>query len=363
MSSTSESERPAVFTRPLRVAVIGTGTLGARHARFWAQQPTAELVAVADVDHARAIAVASRWRVGAKPIPIAYTDFTEMLSEQRPDAVSVATPDYAHREPCLAALAFGAHVLVEKPLATSFVDARAICDASSTAKRIVMVNHSMRWMPRHREIKAALADEIGPLVVAHSAKSDVISVPTSLLRWAQRSSPAWFLTAHDLDLVRWFAEDRVVRVWAQGTRRVLIARGIDTWDAIQASVTFARGAIATFESSWIHPETYPALTDDYMHVIGERGVAYLDRGRESVEVFGRAQTRHPKHATVYEVGGRIHGSFRHALEHFEECIALGQEPQTSARRLVGVIATLEAIHVSLTSGSPVTVDDTDGNPE
>ena len=341
----------------MRVAVIGAGILGSRHARFWAQQPNAELVAVVDVQHRRAEEVAARWRDGAGTGTVAYADIDTMLRQQRPDAVSVATPDFAHRDPCLAALASGAHVLVEKPLATTTSDAIAIADAAVSAERIVMVNHSMRWIPRHREIHHAIATEIGSVVVAHSVKSDAISVPTTMLGWANRSSPAWFLTAHDLDLVRWFTNDVVTQVWAQGSRRVLASRGIDTWDAIQASVRFAGGAIATFESSWIHPETYPALTDDYMHVIGERGVAYLDRGRESLELFGAHGSRHPKHATVYEVDGRLYGSFRHALEHFTSCVRLGREPETSARRMVGVVATLEAIHQSLISGAPVSVMD------
>jgi predicted dehydrogenase len=253
----------------------------------------------------------------------------------------------------------GAHVLVEKPLATSSADAQAIADAGASAGRLVMVNHSMRWIPRHREVYASTTEtgDVGPVVVAHSVKSDVASVPTSMLRWAEQSSPAWFLTAHDLDLVRWFARDRVTKAWAQGSRRVLKARGVNTWDAIQASVSFRGGAIATFESSWIHPETYPSLTDDYMHVIGDRGVAYLDRGRESLEVYGPRGSRQPKHATVYEVGGRIHGSFRHALEHFEECVRFGREPETSARRLVGVVSTLESIHRSLENGGVADVID------
>ena len=342
---------------PIRVAVVGAGILGSRHARFWAQQPTSQLVAVVDVEQRRAEEVAARWRTGAGMGPSAYTDIETMLRQQRPDAVSVATPDFAHRDPCLAALAGGAHVLVEKPLATTASDATAIADAARAADRIVMVNHSMRWIPRHREIHEAIATDVGPVVVAHSVKSDCISVPMTMLGWADRSSPAWFLTAHDLDLIRSFTNDTVTRVWAQGSRRVLTSRGIDTWDAIQASVTFAGGAIATFESSWIHPESYPALTDDYMHVIGERGVAYVDRGRESLEVFGPVRSRHPKHATVYEADGRIYGSFRHALEHFEMCIRRGTEPDTSARRMVGVVATLEAIHRSLITGAPEPVSD------
>lgn len=341
----------------MRVAVVGAGILGSRHARFWAQQPTADLVAVVDLERDRAEAVASKWRVEELSSPSVYTDIDTMLRELRPEAVSVATPDFAHRDPCLASLSMGAHVLVEKPLATTAADARAIAEAADAAGRIAMVNHSMRWIPRHREVHAATSSDLGALVVAHSVKADVISVPLTMLKWAARSSPAWFLTAHDLDLVRWFANDRVTRVWAQGSRKVLSARGVDTWDAIQASVTFSGGAIATFESSWIHPETYPALTDDYMHVIGERGVAYLDRGRESVEMYGPDRARHPKHATVYEVDGRIHGSFRHALEHFQQCVRDGTEPDTSARRLVGVVETLEAIHRSLETGGVVAVND------
>jgi predicted dehydrogenase len=341
----------------IRVAVVGTGILGSRHARFWAQEPSTDLVAVVDLDQNRANEIAARWRSDGGLGPAAYTDIDTMLREQRPDAVSVATPDFAHRDPCLASLAAGAHVLVEKPLAMTTADAMAIAAAAASAGCIAMVNHSMRWIPRHREIKELAPVELGPIVLAHSAKSDVVSVPLSMLRWSDRSSPAWFLTAHDLDLVRWFVNDRVTRVFAQGTRGVLRSRGVDTWDAIQASVTFAGGAIATFESSWIHPVTYPALTDDYMHLIGERGVAYLDRGREALEVFGTDRVRHPKHATVYEVDGLIHGSFRHALVHFLGCIQSGREPETSARRIVGVVATLQAIHDSLVSGQPEPVSD------
>ncbi len=344
-------------SRPVKVAVIGAGLLGSRHARFWSEHPATQLVAVNDIDPERARLVAEKIGASGHREPRVYQDLAAMFRDEELDAVSVATPDFAHLEPCLAALAAGVHILVEKPLAMTLRDAQAIVAAASRAGRHVMVNHSMRWIPRHREVLAALRGEIGPMVLAHSAKSDAIHVPTSLLSWAAKSSPAWFLTAHDLDLVRWFADDRVVRVWAQGTRRVLRARGIDTWDAIQASVAFAGGAIATFEASWIHPDTYPALTDDYMHVVGERGVAYLDRGREAVEIFGPSRVRHPKHSTVYEVGGRIHGSFRHALEHFIECIRDATEPETSARRIMGVVATLEAIHRSLEGGMPEAVED------
>ncbi|MCA1648438.1 MAG: Gfo/Idh/MocA family oxidoreductase, partial [Chloroflexi bacterium] len=300
----------------LRVGVVGCGVLGQRHARFWAQQDGVELVGVADPRIARAEDVARQWAV-----PRACRSVEELMDSVRPDAVSVATPDFAHREPVLGALAAGADVLVEKPLAMSTADAQVTIDAAARASRVLMVNHSMRWIPRFAAVKLSIAGgELGELLAAHSFKSDKIYVPTEMLAWAGQSSPAYFLTAHDLDLVRWFADDEVVEVYAQGTRRVLAARGIDTFDIVQSSVRFAGGAVATFEASWVHPKTYPSLTDDYMHLIGSQAVVYLDRGRETMEVFDEQSVRHPKLSTVYEHDGRIYGSFRHALEHFVTCV-------------------------------------------
>ncbi len=335
----------------LRVGVIGVGLLGDRHARFWAQQPDVELVAVADSRRERADEVAERWRVSA------FASAGELVERVRPDAVSVATPDFAHREPVSDALSGGAHVLVEKPLAMTTEDARVMIADAERADRLLMVNHSMRWIPTYASLKRSIdAGDYGELVAAHSFKADTIYVPTGMLNWSARSSPTYFLTPHDLDLVRWFVDDEVDEVFARSVGRVLRARGVDTPDVIQASVHFHHGVIATFEASWILPNTFPSYSDSYMHLTGSRATAYVDRGRETLEVFTQEAVRHPKLSTVYEHEGRIYGSFRHALEHFADRVRDGREPLTSARRVFGVVATLEAIHRSLASGRPESVD-------
>lgn len=339
----------------LRIGVVGVGLLGERHAQFWAQQPDVELVGVADARPERAEGVAEAW--GA---PAACASAEELIDRARPDAVSVATPDFAHREPVVAALERGVHVLVEKPLAMSTDDADLMLGAAGRAGRVLMVNHSMRWIPHHAALKRSVAaGELGQVVAAHSFKADTLYVPTEMLAWAARTTPAYFLTAHDLDLVRWFVDDEVEQVYAQAASRVLRARGVETPDVVQASVRFRGGCVGSFEASWILPNTYPALTDNYMHVFGSEGAVYLDRGRESLETFDAQRVRHPKLGTVYEHEGRIYGSFRHALEHFTDCVRSGQEPLTSAARVYGVVAALEAIHRSLETGRPERVETLD----
>jgi predicted dehydrogenase len=342
---------PARDSGKLRMAVAGVGLLGERHARFWSQQPDAELVGVVDTRQERAAAVAEKW--GAPHACTSIDELMEQAGADAPQAISIATPDFVHREPVLAALAADLHVLVEKPLAMSTDDARAMIAAADKANRILMVNHSMRWIPFYASLKRSIeSGEVGEVISAHSFKADTLYVPTTMLAWSNQTTPAYFLTAHDLDLVRWFADEEVEEVYAQGASRVLKSRGIDTPDVVQSSVRFAGGCVATFEASWILPDTYPAYTDSYMHIFGSKSAVYLNRGPEATEMFEEQRVRYPKLSTVYEHEGRIYGSFRHALEHFVACVHSGTEPLTSARRVYGVVATLEAIHRSLESRKP-----------
>jgi UDP-N-acetylglucosamine 3-dehydrogenase len=134
----------------LRVGVIGAGVMGERHARIYASLPDVELVAVCDTraDIARALAK----DLDATP----YADFAELLRHPDVDAVSVCTPDDAHRAPCEAAAAAGKHVLVEKPLAMTVADAEAIITAATKTGVVLLVGHCLRFDPRYRTEKCAL---------------------------------------------------------------------------------------------------------------------------------------------------------------------------------------------------------------
>lgn len=121
----------------LNVAVVGAGLLGARHARVYSETPGCRLVGISDLIPERARAVASRHGVPA------YASLEELL-RAGVDAVSVATPDHAHREPVEACLDAGAHVLVEKPLTIDPAEARALVERAAARHRLLAVNYSQR---------------------------------------------------------------------------------------------------------------------------------------------------------------------------------------------------------------------------
>lgn len=334
----------------LRVGVIGTGLLGSRHARVWHELAETELVAVCDLDPARAASVAELY--GAQ----AFTDYQKMLDGAQLDAVSVVTPDHLHRAPVIAALNANVHVLQEKPLATNAEDARAIVDAAGTSNRMVMVNYSQRFVSEHAWMHDAIArGEIGKPRMVLSIKHDNISVPTGMIRaWSQGTSPLYFMTSHDLDLVHWFLKADPVNVAAQETRGTLDALGIPVHDGLNALITFEGDIIANFHSSWIHPNTYPRLADGFMQIIGDAGALTYNNRTRTAELFnarGGQKVEFTGAHTADVVDGKITGAFVTSLQHFLECIRTGREPDMSPRRVLATALAQAAVMEALRGGS------------
>ncbi|MGI5822077.1 MAG: Gfo/Idh/MocA family protein, partial [Bacteroidales bacterium] len=134
----------------LAVAVVGTGILGRRHARVFSEHPETELVSVMDVNFELAKNVAAEY--GGK----AYGSLEMMLHSEKPDIVSVATPDFAHTEAVIGSLRSGCHVLVEKPLTTDVGEAEAIVREAERVGRTVMVNYSQRFVSDFSWIKTTV---------------------------------------------------------------------------------------------------------------------------------------------------------------------------------------------------------------
>ncbi|MBI4786583.1 MAG: Gfo/Idh/MocA family oxidoreductase [Chloroflexi bacterium] len=336
-----------------RVAVVGAGILGARHARVYHELPETELVAVVDVDPARE-SVAERY--GAR----FYQDMCAALDNEQIDLMSIATPDHLHCAPVLAALKAGKHVLMEKPLATTVADARAIVAATAESGLVVMVNFSQRFVADHVWIKQAIdAGQIGRPQIAISVKFDTIFVPTGMIRsWSVQTSPLYFMSSHDLDLIYWFLGKRPVEVFAHETRGTLDAQGLAVHDGLNALIQFEGGVSTNIHSSWIHPNTYPKVADGFIQIIGSEGALFYNSRTRSVELFngkGGQKVEFSGPQTADEVGGKITGAFTESVRHFLACVRDRREPQTSPRNALPIAEAQAAVIESLRTGQPVAV--------
>ncbi len=239
----------------LPVAVVGCGLFGEIHARAYAGFEHADLRIVCDLDESKARHFAERFDCDWT------ANVDDVAADDRVKAVSVVTPDFTHREPCVKLASAGKHILIEKPLATSSDDAAAIVEAARAAGVTAGVDFHNRYHPAFTEIKRKLdAGEIGEPRMLLVRLSDRLEVATQWFKWAAHSGPQWFLLPHIADMACWLFAAAPERVFATAMRGVLAGRGIDTIDAMHVQLAFPQG-VATLETSWILPDAWPCIAD------------------------------------------------------------------------------------------------------
>jgi predicted dehydrogenase len=327
----------------IRFGIIGCGIMGLRQARQLQDpefQPHATVSAVYDSDPTRSRAAASEF--GAK----ACATLEEVVSGDLVDAVYIATPDDAHREPFLAAIDSGLAVLVEKPLATTLDDARAMLAACKELRQVAEVNWGNRWHIPFVSLKSAIAEgEVGQVRSVKAWLSNTQEVPLKMLSWASRSTCGWFLLSHVFDVTTWLTGTRPTRVFARGTKDLLREQGVDTYDYIHALVEYDDDSTGLYESSWILPPGLGRLVDFQYHIMGSTGTATVDLGHQMVEVAGAKLTRWPREVSYA----------RDRMFAFIEACNAGVGTTESIESGFYNTATLVALHESLTSGEVVEI--------
>jgi predicted dehydrogenase len=210
----------------LRVGVIGVGHLGQHHARLYAALPGATLAGVADIDADRARTVGERHQAPA------FADWGDLLG--RVDAVSVAVPTSAHHEVVKASLEAGVHVLVEKPIAVTPIEARELVELARKRGVTLQVGHIERFNP----IMQAMRPHIGRpgFIECHR-----------LSPFGERGTDVDVvldLMIHDLDLILSFQPGPVEEIRAAGVP--VLSTNVDI---ANARIAFAGGCVANLTAS------------------------------------------------------------------------------------------------------------------
>jgi len=324
----------------VRLGIIGYGIMGRLYARIISESPRAKLVAVTSKSERSLHAAKETYGV-----PV-FQDVEEMLDRVPLDAVYIATPDPIHTEFALAALNRGIHILLEKPMTMSLDEAKAILETARNAGVVGTMRFGNRFSPPFLKMKEAVSNgQLGEIVQIHARLNDRIYVPTEMISWADQTTPAWFLMSHLLDLVWWLVGKRPKRVSATGTRKILAARGIDTYDVVQALVEYEDGVVGTFEAGWVLPNSMPSMVDLKVDLVGDRGASFVETLNQTVRIAGETYT-YPGIMMV-EVGGRLQGYLIYIFDQFLDAVeGKGPNPVPLEDGVLNV-ATLEAIHRSL----------------
>ena len=341
----------------LKCAVIGLG-MGRNHAVAFAAHPDATLVGVVDTNQARAEAGAKEWSCRA------YADPAEMLAAEKPDIVSIATPNAFHAPLAIQALDAGAHVLCEKPLATTAEAARTIIAAAKRNARRVMVNFSYRFSPATYFLKQQVdAGVLGHIYAGRTVWHRRRGLPGFGGWFGQHAlsggGPLIDLGVHRLDLALWLmGHPRPTWVLANTfnpiASRLAKAQGkdYDVEDSAFASIRFADGQMLSVEASWainqgpnefMETRLYGTEGGLIQHNVGE-GYDFISQIH--VERGGVQYDLNP-HQPIPAAQSAYH--------HFVEAIRDDQPHQATAEEGLLVSELLDAIYRSASSGEPVRV--------
>ena len=292
----------------VRIAVVGTGAIAQMaHLPVLRKMRGVNLVALCDIDRAKARALADRFE-----IPDVYGDIEDLFSASEPDAIIISTPSLLHQPYVLEALAAGVDVLCERPLALSARGVQAILDAAALARRKVVVANNHRFRSDVQALDRFLrGGELGTLT---GFRAGTYKQRGSVGGWRLNRAEAGGGALFDLglslvDLALWLADyPPPQRIWAH-VNQPLGPNSVE--DAALLTLECANGMACTFDLSWSY------VGDDdrwWFESISSRGSSRLAPLRVVKEINGRAVDVSPMGAAARE--STFIQSYRAELAHF-----------------------------------------------
>lgn len=360
------------MSQPLRVGLIGAGTVAQYHIAAAAECPgRARFQAVADVNEA-----AARRRAGELSLPPgrAFADARRLIREAPVDAVLICTTHDTHAELAIDAAEAGKHVLVEKPMAISLRQCQDMIRAADRAGVTLMVGQQQRYQRSYAAIKRLA--ETGALGEVYAVRFDAMQ---HLVRYLGEGS--WMcdgrragggvvinLLVHRLDLMRWLVGEVSRATATCRTRLPSFVNGAE--DLAAGTLEYASGAVGEFFATYSGPR---APWGESFMIFGSRAVVH------AVPAVGRyvgdahialADGPYADWLDQYagwrpiapdEADGRLpsNNAFTNELLEFADCAQTGREPLTSGRDNIETMKLVFAIYESARRGHPVSLSQFD----
>ena len=345
-----------MVSNPLRVAVVGAGYWGPNLARNFRASADWELVAICDLDRARAEKLADS--LGGVPV---VTDLDELLADPELDAVAIATPARTHHPVVLAALRAGKHVVVEKPLADSRDRGLEMVREADERGLILMADHTYCYTPAVMKIRELIEEgQLGDILFIDSVRINLGLIQPDV-------DVFWDLAPHDLSIM-----DFIIPGGLKATTAA--AQGADPLGAGKSCVGYLSlplegGAIAHVHVNWLSPTKIRQMviggserTLVWDDLNPQQRISVYDRGVDLAQVSTSDADR-----TAATVSYRLGDTWSPALPEREALAAMATEfadsirgarpPRTDGRAGLRVLSVLEAASRSLAlAGAPSPIE-------
>lgn len=341
---------------PVKIAVMGAGLIGKRHAEHVAREAEAMLCAIVDpseIGKTLAERLDTRW----------YRSFGDMIAVDRPEGVIIATPNQLHVANGLEAIEAGIPAIVEKPIADDLAGGARLVEAAERAAVPLLVGHHRRYNPMIAKAKKIIdSGRLGRVLSLHGhfwlmKPDDYFDVGW---RREEGAGPVLLNLIHDVDLFRYLCGE-VVSVQAQSSNAV---RGHAVEETAVILLRFASGALGTVNVSdsivapWSWELTtgenpvYPQQDQGCYQIGGTHGALTMPQ----LEVWSNRDKRSWWEPLVRERVPFVHEDpLKLQIRHFCDVIRNGAAPIASGREGLATLAVIDAVKRSAATGTTVTL--------
>ena len=333
----------------IRIGIVGYGYWGPNLARNFATSPATSLEVICDFSAAR-LEKAGRAHPGTKLV----NDWAQVIGDPKVDAVAIATPVSSHFELARRALEAGKHVLVEKPITTSAIEAQMLIEIAEKNRLTLMVDHTFAYTGAVRKIREMIVrGEIGDIYYYDSVR-------VNLGLFQSDVNVLWDLAVHDLAILDFLIDERPVAVSATGMGHI---EGRPE-NIAYLSLFFRSKLMAHMHVNWLAPVKVRSTL-----VSGSKKmIVYNDiEPSEKIRVYDSGVVVKPDEQRYrllvdYRVGDMWAPQFDRSealqleVAHFADCIANHRQPITDGHCGLRIVKILEAAERSMRKqGSPISI--------
>lgn len=359
-------------------AIIGSGLIGPRHAKAVLQDPSCSLHCIVDPSPAAASVTKG---LGTS----FYLSISDMLASPsgKPDAAIVCTPNQTHVALSTELFSAGIHVLCEKPLSVEIPSGESLlAQARAHPSLHLLAGHHRRFNPYAVATKRILASKTHSLgqITAISGLWALykppfcFDPPTEWRRSGESGGPVWINLIHEIDILHYLLDSRVVRVAAFETPK---RRGHDAEEGGAVVLHFASGVVGTFllSDAVVSPHAFemgtgenpaiPKTRRDVYRIFGTEGTLSVpDLRRSFYDVADGADKSW--NSELSEVTETLEGwlgeeerakvPFELQVAHFVRVIRGGEKPVCSGEDGLAAVGVAEAVRKALRTGEVVHVE-------
>lgn len=337
----------------INVGIIGLGYWGPNYVRIVNELEQVKLESCCDLDKGNLKKFTNLY-----PFVKTTSNYKELISDERIDAVIITTPPHTHYQIAKDCLEKDKHVLVEKPLANNSNDAKDLVKISEQKGKILMVGHVYKYNPGIRKLKELISSgDLGDIFYITSERMGLGPI-------RKHGNALWDLATHDISIATYLLDSMPNSVNARG--ECYIQNGIE--DLVFLTLNFPNKIICNIIASWFSPEKIRRT-----NVVGSEKMAVFDdvNKSEMIKIYERkidkelldATPEYSDHQLIVRFGNvlipRIEQSepLKNMVTDFCKCISENKKPLCDGLDGLNVVKILEAANKSLKNdGTRVNID-------